>query len=359
MKQKFWWGLWSVFAAIFLLAACAEQPAQPNPTATSPISQELETRTPDPTQIKTIEPTLVPTVTEILTSTPLAPSPTRQVDTSSLATQKALDDFATKTIGFPEICSSVLVSSLSPNGEWLATSCKNQWNYVLQIANREGQQWELQPKDYVAEKDKEPDGSVFSAGLDPKYWSVDGSYLYFVSHISLDGGGTCLYRFGAQGLYRIRLKDGHVSTILPAKSISSGGWPEIEFSPTGRRLAYQGSGESVIRDLVTGQETIINIDKDLEVGNFTWSPDGLELAYSTCRANQDYSAVETSSIKIFSVRQNESRTILNADKKFLTIQNWSNDDILTLGEEYETGYQNTIFFTLSSGQVIIATPTPD
>jgi protease II len=138
-----------------------------------------------------------------------------------------------------------------------------------------------------------------------------------------------------------------VSSILPAGN-------DFSFSPTGRRLAY-GLGNLIIRDLQTGDETDINTGGVF--GPFFWSPDGLELAYATCQGD-DNDSIKKSTVEIFSVQQNASRTVLELEKKFLTIEGLDANNILTVYSRDEQNNTDELFFDLNSSQWITPTPTP-
>ena len=194
-------------------------------------------------------------------------------------------------------------------------------------------------------------------GLFPAHWTDDEKYLYYTFSIAYDGVGTCFYGFGDQGLYRISLADGKIATILPYTPAVLG--YEIAFSPTGRRLAYQGNGNPVILDLQTGKEITMNI-KGNTVGNFTWSPDGKELAFGACQVHKDGNdyAVTWSAIKIYSVQSQTSRTILEVEKDFLTIDGWSDDNVIAAERKDFKNLPTYLYIDASSGSFVTATPKP-
>ena len=246
--------------------------------------------------------------------------------------------------------------AISPDGNWVAVSCGYKRDPNLEIVDRNGKRWTLNYKDYLL-KEYIVDGHIPIGNLYPKHWSADGRYLYFTSYIGFDGGGTCFYGFGAHGLYRIDVKDGAVSAVLPL-SPSIGGY-DIAFSPTGRRLAYQGLGEPVILDLQTGDKLTIKIEDEV-AGNFTWSPDGLELAYSTCKSksNGNDFSIEKSAIKIYSIRTNTSRTVLEIDETMFFILSWEKESIIEIAQGPYMNGLDGVPYDLNSSQWLGPTPTP-
>lgn len=238
--------------------------------------------------------------------------------------------------------------SISPDKNWLAVSCGED-NPDLEIVSlNSGKRWMLSFTDYIWNPET-------PGGLYPQVWSGDSQYLYFTSAIAMGGGGGCFYGTGPQGLYRMNVSSGVVSAVLPmSKMIQQ---YTFAISPTGRRLAYKGLDNPVILDLQSGDETTLKVGKDI-IGDFTWSPDGLELAYSVCQENADDSQVHWSAIKLFSVEENDSRTLLALDNHFLTIYRWHENTLEVNQRNEETYETTTLLFDLLSGQWLTATPAP-
>lgn len=90
---------------------------------------------------------------------------------------------------------------------------------------------------------------------------------------------------------------------------------------------------------------------DVNVGDLTWSPDGKELAYSTCQTTADFYDVKESSVRIYSLETDSVRTITARAGGILEIEPGAenNQIIITDGD-------NTVIFDWSLGLVI--TPTP-
>ena len=356
----------------FVLTACAGT-ATTSPLPDTP-QMRVETVTPE-SSTPTLTAVPRPSHTPAPTNSVIAPQynyeatfptifPKRFTETAIARTTESAQGFddspiKTKLAGFSGVCKNswpLWYKNFSPNENWLATPCGSTWDQTLEIVNREGKRWVLYFKDYLPEEEVK-DGGVPIGNLHPAHWSNDGQYLYFAPKIEYDGGGTCLYRFGMQGLYRLNLNDGRVSATLPIPSHYLG--YHIAFSPTGRRLAFQEfDGPPAILDLYNGDITPIE-EHDRSVGSLKWSPDGLELAYATCLiSKEDRDAIAKSAIKIYSVQEHTLRTILEMEHNLLSIEFWGKDNVLTIGKRYDQTFdESVLLFDLSSGQVII-TPTP-
>lgn len=329
-----------------ILSACAGKAALPaTPTAPQPFDSATSEITQQIISTLTIAPT--PSV-----KTPSTPIPTKTVQADS--TEQAYNMQATKIAEFPAACALESGDTfISPNGNWLTTQCSAiKEGYNLEIVNKEGKHWAVRAKDYVSDD---------LSGLRPEHWSKDGEYLYFSSNFGGSSGGyACFPDSGiVLGLYRIKLNDGTVATILPAGRVAY----DFAFSPTGRLLAYRGLRGLIILDLQTGDEINIKVGNNT-TGTLTWSPDGLELAYATCQENpngygflDDYSP-QKSAVEIFSIQQNASRSILEIEKKLLLVESWNANNILAIfiQDEHNLGYEQ--FFDLNTNQWITPTPTP-
>ena len=299
----------------------------------------------------TVHPTYTPTLTQTTNTVP--------IDAEATLTIQAVERRNRQIASFPTLCegSTSNYISISPNGNWLAASCNSKYGRTLEILGHKGRQWNLQFKDYLS-KEFIRNGDAPEGGLYPIQW-INEDYLFFTSVIAFDGGGTCFYGFGVQGLYRIDLRDGWVSATLPPLSSSDGYL--IAFSPGGRWLAYS-AGSPAILDLKTGENTPLKND-DQFVGDFTWSPDGSELAYATCVQTKDHMAEERSRIIIYNRKSHISKIILEAQSRLLGIEYWDENGILKISNEnYQVQYDvtNYSYYHSSSEQYITPTvaPTP-
>jgi hypothetical protein len=301
------------------------------------------------------------------TSTPLLPTdahtvrvPTDTVppDSQSMLSDQAFELHATEIASYSPTCDkySQYDVSISPSGNWLAIRCGYSQNQTLEIDSKSGKRWVLQIKDFLPEQFLVKGEFEGYGSLSPAHWTNDEKFLYFTSYLGFDGGGTCFYGFGDDGLFRINLKDGTITTTLPESAWGAG--YETIFSPGGRQLAYAyNSKHLTIIDLKTGEESIIEVGKDY-VGNLTWSPDGLGLAYAACQPTQDGLEIEKSSVKIFSLESHNSKTILEVTKTFLSIESHSENQFLISNDDFQAKKADILLYDWFSGRPATPTPTP-
>lgn len=245
-------------------------------------------------------------------------------------------------------------TQLSPGGEWLVVRCGYAHIQDLEIVNKEGHRWVLQFKDYLAEEALFPDGELPMGGLYPIHWTHDDAYFYFYPHINYSGGGGCFYRYFMQGLFRINLDSGAVSTVLPATSLGEG--YEVSFSPDGRWMVYI-QRRPVLVNLQTGEETTIGIGDD-HAGNFFWSPDSSALVFTTCRDSKEDGSIIQSAINVYSLASNDLSRLLVVQKQFLRIEKWDENNVLRIvNREEKTEKNNYIYYDWSVGQFVTPTPT--
>jgi hypothetical protein len=331
-----------------LLSACAAASPTPSATPKATVAATPERVTSTPTPLDT---TATPSVTEAPTITPKPSDTTIPSETVDI-TEKAYNVRATDIAQFSITCnSSNQEKNISPDKNWLAVSCIFKQDSSFEIVNRQAsKRWILQLKDYAGVFD---DGHTGTGGFTPEHWSQDSQYLYFTFVMSRSGGEVCYSDKSSDGMYRLTLNDGSISTLLPAMA-SYSGYEDISFSPTGRRFAY-GDGDLHIFDLQSGAN--LTIREGASLNNLTWSADGLTLIYTTC-VSHSYSVLDKSAIKAFSVEKQQSSTIFEMEKSFIHLEDWSRDGvlkILTTSEDYKDF--STRFFDLASEQWIIATST--
>jgi WD40 repeat protein len=276
------------------------------------------------------------------------------------AYDQAFELTATQIANFPVTCDDInqFYTLQSPDGNWLAVNCGYSSNQSLEVVSKEGRRWILQYKDFLA-KDLIYNGEPGPGGLYPEHWTGDEKYLYFTARLGISGGGPCFYGWNADGLYRINVEDGTVTTTLNVVP-SSGAFYDIAFSADGRNFAYEYDYDHLaIVDLKTGEAFTIESGED-EVGNLTWSTDGSQLAYGICHDNQDHTATAKSSIRVYSVETHTSRTILDVEHNLLRIESQNGDQVLKIANYDLQGPNETeyLFFDWSSAQLSTATPSP-
>jgi hypothetical protein len=265
---------------------------------------------------------------------------------------------ATEIAKFPIQCTDFELEHfalISPDENWLALPCGYlPDNQTLEIVSRNGQRKILQFKDYLPKGFL--NGRVLVGSLRPQYWSDDGKFLYFAPRTGYSRNGICFYPDDGKALYRIKMVDGTVSTILPSNYSEKGYF--FKNSPTGQQVVYLDNQNPVILDLKTGQDTLFTSSKDVN-GNFVWSQDGLKLAYTSCQSasGQDRCSVSKSAILIYSTQENSSKIILEVERNLLHIEAW-NGKILKILQRSEHCEESYLFFDTSTGQWLTPTPEP-
>jgi hypothetical protein len=251
--------------------------------------------------------------------------------------------FYTRIGQFPEPCDANYGGplSLSPDGNWYATSCRYGDVNRFVIQNKEGVKWILYLPDFITSD--APNYKL--SNIIPIFWSLDGNYLYFSTSLGYDGGGSqCFHGFGAYGLFRINLDKGTWSTLIPPTNKFPGYM--IKFSPNGRYFAYESYGIRII-DLINGDITQVAISN---LYDFNWSPDGEFIAYSTAVCG-DW-AVQTSSMYIYNLQSNRSEKILSINNELLQPEEWINNSTLrfistrTVVTHENTGDRYNDFYTV-------------
>jgi hypothetical protein len=336
-----------------LLAACgATLPSQtPLPTP------EIISTTPVPASTNSLIPTPSPTLQRVSPTEPLTPSPEITNDsTGGQAIDPTQQVSETETPAFPILCDKVSSERSSPNEKWDVLTCEyDDYSRKMIVENRTGTKWEFKYKDFLDPDAKEP-GVAVSSDVYPLHWSPDGHYLYFTSYSGAEGGGTCFYGFGVQGLFRLDLQTGKVSTILALLPPDDWNGYEIAFSPTGRRFSYsrgyaEGGNSFHIIDILSGHETTFPTEQ--ENGTFRWSPDGTSLAYSTSLCNFKAMKVVHSFIKVLTIADLSTRTIAQSDTDFLTIDGWSAETSLLTVESLSYLTNKTRTLSLDSQKSIV------
>lgn len=309
---------------------------------------------PSSTFTYTMEPTHRPSSTPRPSYTPgtILPTNTVTVDLRSTLYSQILELRATHRARFPTTCDyEITDTALSPKGNWLAISCGVSKNQILEIVNIEGKQWILQFEDYLPDNEKNLGVSGF---LTPDFWTNDDAFLFFSPYISFDGsGGICNFFLNrVEGLYRLDVNTGIVSTVLPVLREPY----DFAFSPNGTMLAYFSFSERYlsILDLNTGAIILLDVG-NVDFGDLTWSPDGSMLAYATCQAAQDGNSVVQSSVHIFTPTVNVLETIIEVKAKELHILGENTHLKIFIGDRWEGEHEYLIFDWTSRS---FATPAP-
>jgi hypothetical protein len=328
------------FVILIPLVACsttvstpiAPQPSQPIPEVNESLKQPL-----------TI--TAFPTVTRFPTSTP------NQTQTSIaqafVSTRTAEEKLMSQ---YPRICNTVHpLLKYSPNELWMEESCYSDVDQgvILTISNKDTQViWKLTYKDYVQPLASSPNG-----GLAVIRWTSNGQYAYFAS-LTGGEGGECFVGWldSGRGLFRLDLQTGNTSAILPL--FDDFGWYGFSFSPTDRRLVYGARSRDLqILDITTGQLiNIASVNGFEQSGGYTWSPDGLKLAYSTVLDINNGENFKYT-LQLADAQTGSDQILLESSENCFNVRSWSDSNILTI--------ESLVEYDLNSNKIISgATSTP-
>jgi dipeptidyl aminopeptidase/acylaminoacyl peptidase len=354
------------YFVLFLVALILSGCGNAQPTAIPTIRFEPKF-TPTTTPTPTNDPSPVPSRTPAITLTP-APSNTTDSTQYAEETSAPLTEEAQSTLNaaFSYTCyDNYAIDRFSPDKKWKVLSCEEEDIPKMVVENQSGTIWKLKYEDFLSlSKEEKERGIAVSANLYPIHWSPDGDYLYFTSYGGAEGGGTCFYGFGVQGMFRLELQTGKVSTILALLPPDDWNGYQVAFSPTGRRFSYsrgyaEGKNSFHLVDVLTGEETTFATEQ--QNGTFRWSPDGASLAYSTSLCTNDPQSVIRSFIKILNIADLSTRTIAQSDTDFLTIDDWSaKDNLLTIERESYVVNEITTLSLDPNKSIVIssASPTP-
>lgn len=287
------------------------------------------------TQIAQFHPTLNPTM--IATKQAWYVTAVAAQETERAESEQAWSVNATQIAQFPLACEDVnyYLGDISPDGKWLALPCGYKSNQILIVQNKEGIKWILEFKDFLS-----PDSPDDMMGfLPPKFWSPDGKYLYFSIVLGYDGGGDYCFPSsrGKYGLFRLNLRTGTWSTVIPSTDLFPG--YEIEFSPTGRYYAITIEGVT-IADLQTEMST--KLDTNGVIQAMSWSPDGKHLAYSEASCNEQ--SILSSSIYVWDTLTNKSQILFTTSGMKLKPELWADNSTLRIIGEEIIGFDS--FYTI-------------
>jgi len=201
---------------------------------------------------------------------------------------------------------------VSTNGEWIAVSCGNKSRQKIIVQNKEGIRWAVKPEDF-------PGIDNDYGWLKPKYWSLDGQYLFLTRTFARSGGGDeCFGGGGEYALFQLDLKNGSWATIIPPTN----GFPgyDIHFSPSGRRYAVDIDGIT-IADFKSGE--VVKVDAR-GVIDLSWSPDGRYLAYSVATCDEAGQA-KSASVYIWDLQTSREQLLFSYEKLILHLELWLDD----------------------------------
>ncbi len=263
-----------VLGTLTFLAACRPAaPEEASSTIAAVVSGESPTPRPTRTTASTAEPTAVPpsmtaTTTPTATTAPSpTPVPTRQPTAAPVLTGREKppsDDLLRKEI------------FRSPDDRWTVEAIRTEkpqlfadgeFNYAaLTVSSTDGTLiWPV-----VAGWRPHGLGAAFPRPLD---WSPDGRYFYFSNVPLVDG---CVFYVNGSDLWRVDLESGQALELLPDSGLV------VAVAPDGERVAYRAYGGRglVVRHLLDGEETEIELPLDGDIGSMAWSADGRLLLVS-------------------------------------------------------------------------------
>lgn len=356
-KHKLAWIMFFIGSLVSLLVACGNKIS---PVLTAPVEVIVTQKSFDSTV------TVFPNTQVSMPSPSTTLDPTQQARRSTFQTktaetkqrQQMWDDEATQAAQFPDTCgystfnAFMNSSEISPDGNWMALDCHKKHTMIVQ--NKQGIRWDLTFTDFLSPDS--PEG--MPGGLDQKFWSPEGEYLYFAIWLGYSGGGNECFpqqSRGDYGLFRLSLKTGSWVTLIPSTDAFPG--YGIEFSPTGRRYAVTING-IMINDLKTGE--VANVDVSGVIQGFSWSPDGTHLAYSVASCGEEF--LESSSVYVWDALTGQTQMLISTNDMLLIPELWS--DNLTLrvvGRKYvslDTLYTIFIYDISQENLVFTGTATP-
>ena len=335
-----------IFIVLVILVGCDSTNSTAIPSQSTPENSGIEI---SQTATETARPSFTP-----------RPSLTPDLTQTAIMQDRNIVQAAEQTLiaQYPQVCSVPYApQKFSPNGLWMEEFCynENDQSTILTLSNKDTQVlWKLVYRDYSSHKDMFPDG-----GLAIVHWSTDGRYAYFNSFTGGDGG-ECFLNFlqRGDGLFRIDLKTGNTTTILPL--FENFGWYHFSFSRTDRRLVYGvRSRDLKVLDITNGQlKEILPLKEYSQSGNYVWSPDGLKFVYSTV---MDENQGVIYSLRLADTQIGSERILLESSENCFAASAWTEDNILTI-ESYDKNYDRTLIqYDLNSNTVIsefTATPGP-
>ncbi len=174
-------------------------------------------------------------------------------------------------LGLFSDCPMVDYREYSPKGDWVVIYCVGGVEGIYQ-KDDPSRHWQLSYHDDYEAKFSHYEG--FSGWLNPKYWSIDGEYVYFVARPANIDGGCPIYD-PEQAIIRLNLESGEVSYPF-APGFNQ--FYYFSFSPNGKYLIIftnhaQATALTQL-DLISGAERQIPLPNSISAaGNFIWSQD--------------------------------------------------------------------------------------
>jgi hypothetical protein len=271
------------------------------------------------------------------------------------ATQQAIFAMATQ---HTQMCGYQLGGvSTSPDGNWIATDCRFDGDFFRVFQTHGNQVWDI-PYSVVMKYYPEFIGSVHAL-----HWSPDGKTLYFTS--SSCCADTDVITNG-DTLYRFNLQTGDWDLVI------DGVFSYYSFSPDSESLLYilntKADKNNAVRlhllELRAGNVDLINVDGFEQAGWAVWKQDGQKIGL-IAQTGSLYSDDRKIALIVVDLQKLKSQTVIPLTEDGLTIEAWSNDDILTIRRsnvrkynDFHVNIFDVMIYDLKTNLFIAPTPLP-
>ncbi len=173
----------------------------------------------------------------------------------------------------------------------------------------------------------------------------------------VDGGGPyCFYGYGGMALLRLELETGEIVIVVP--SGDRGYELFLEFSNSGRRLAYTNQENTLnILDLKTGEKSEYIFSEHV-IGDFRWSPDGQSLVFTTDA--DDWDTVNSANVRLLDIHNGSIEIIYHSDSECLYIREWNANNEIVINKH--EGMWNPLMimkYHFLDRSISLETPTPE
>jgi len=201
----------------------------------------------------------------------------------------------------------------------------------------------------------------------PKFWSLDGKYLYLNAGRLLDSPDKILGT--SRGLSRLELNTGQLLVVLPAITDDESTMYEFSFSPDGEYLMYTLASYStpiVISVININSGNLINFplpEQYLGAGWISWSPFESKFIFNAV-TNKQRGNLKKAALFIVNVDEENIHEILVDQEHLSLVLEWLGKDIVYLRwyDVVDFNQENQYrFLNIINGNLSIAdppTPTP-
>jgi WD40 repeat protein len=268
-------------------------------------------------------------------------------------TQQAISALSAQ---YSQMCGYQLYGvSISPDGNWIATDCRFDGDFFRVFQTHGNQVWDV-PYSVVMKYYPEFIGSVRAL-----HWSPDGKTLYFTS--SSCCADTDVITNG-DALYRFNLQTGDWDLVI------DGVFSYYSFSPDNESLLYilntkadkNNSVRLHLLELRTGNVDLIDVDGFEQAGWAVWKQDGQKIGL-IAQTGSLYSDDREIALMVVDLQKLKSQTVIPLTEDGLTIEDWSNGDILTIRRsnvrkyhDFHVNIFDVMIYDLKNTSFI--TPTP-